>query len=82
MIWYFYVPVNKFFKFNVNVTRELRGELNVIREPFCFVWWISCYFTVLKMDILFSNVSGKVLIGIWPHMDFIWIDLSHKTDHK
>ena len=33
----FLCPREQIFLFNLNVTRELRGELNVIRERFCFV---------------------------------------------
>ena len=49
----FHVHVNEFF--SLNVTREWRFELDVIREPLCFAWWISGHFVVLKMYVLFSN---------------------------
>jgi len=52
----FHVHVNEFFIFCV--TREWTVELNVIREPFCFAWWISFYFIVFKMYALFSNGNG------------------------
>ena len=40
MIRSFYVCMNEFF-FNLNVTCDLRPELNVIPEPFRFAWAIG-----------------------------------------
>lgn len=30
--------------FYLNMICELRAKLNVSSEPFCFEWWICCYF--------------------------------------
>ena len=36
---------------------------NVIREPFCFAWWIFSNCIALKMYAMFSNDCGLVLTG-------------------
>ena len=49
-----------------NMTREWKAELNVIREPYCFVWWISGY---LKMHTYCAHTAVvRFWSGIWLYM--------------
>ena len=68
MVRSFHVHVNEFFQFNM--TREWRFELNVIREPLCFAWWISAILLFWKYRYSFRTAEAR----FWQDMDFIWID--------
>ena len=90
-VWVSYCKVvskNKIRSFHVhlkqflysNMTREWKAELNVIREPYCFLWWISGY---LKMCTYCAHTAVvRFWLGIWLYMDFKWINWNHKTDHE
>ena len=53
--------------FYLSMTRKWRVELNVIREPFCFAWWIPGFLMVFKM-----NCSQTVVLSFDLGFDRTW----------